>query len=98
MPPILQTAQLPRRDRENPDAARFEADAGASAEATTLTSRKDGKLPKSRSAERCELLAAKANQVFPSVPLPHLGGEDYSYHNIYLLPIRLQSSGQLPAD
>ena|ERR1700677_1534705 len=98
MPPILQTAQLPRRDRKNPDAARFEIDAGAPAEAKTLSSRKDGKLFESRSSERCELLAAQANQVFPSVPLPHLGGQDYSYLNIYLLPIRLQNSGQLPAN
>jgi hypothetical protein len=30
MPAILHTAQLPRRDRENPDSKRLEADAGSS--------------------------------------------------------------------
>ncbi len=97
MPAILPTAQVPRRNRENPDSERFAAYAGTPTEAQPW-------LPGTTVSSFESCIRGDSNSYRPKhiprfylQPLPRRAGEGYSYHNIFSTPIRLQDSNRLLA-
>jgi hypothetical protein len=95
MPPMLQTAQLPRRDRENTDSERFVAEQEAPPKSKSIVSLKDRGLFESRPSGKGGPFPAQANSVFQSLLLPRLASQGYSYHTIYRIRIRLQDCERL---
>lgn len=97
MPPIFQTAELPRHGAKDSVLERFAAIPGASRKSQRMASAKDGRLFESRTSAGCEQLSALANLEFQHVRLPRCASQGYAYHNIYWIPIRLQDSERLLA-